>query len=618
MPPQPALVFVAVAACLYVTGDGLCTFGLGLRPSRHPARILLAMGAGLLLLVALGANLYLWGAVPTVGALSPGLPLALAAISVAGWLRAPARAPSPAAIPAWIASPLLAAAAVGTALVLWPMLASGGPGGFYYSNNGEFSTYAALADLVLRIPAGAPLDLPIDSAFTREGIVGVLCGVLARLLHVPPIFLVQPLGAVLAAMFFAGLALWLAAYLARAGARAPGVALAAVVLGGFLASAVTQAVWTLSFLSQYVAFALFGAVLGWLPWAELPGASARAKIVGAGLAGGLLASTALLVYPEQAPLILAFGLLFALPRWSLGGRALARSVATGAGVALATGPLGIRFLVDRMRLGLGSGWDLFGQGWLAVATNLAGFTSRFWGGIGPSILPTAGLAAFAVLLALAIASGVRALATDRRSPLGIAAAGSLAVLAGTALLFGWAVLDERQSSYAAVKFASGYLWIPVLTVAAWAATAVRRASTGVAVAAIAVVATAHVAGGVAFARGVASDADATRLLPWDLGVGARVIPPDETPFLLTATRRRLDGTQEEIAKYHLDALYLWKGSIEPDPEGRVMNHPAFQATGQRWIISPHLRENGATTQGPVPPGFVRVVDRPGYAIYRLP
>jgi hypothetical protein len=577
------------------------------------------VGAGLLGLLVLGANLYLWGAVPTVAVLSPALPLALAALSVAGWLLAPARAEAPPALPSRIAAPLLAVAALAAALVLRPTLGTGGPGGFYYSNNGEFSTYAAFADILLDRSAGVPIDLPVPTALSREGVMAVLCGVLARVLGIPPLLAVQPLAAVLAAMFFAGVALWLAAQLARADARPLGIALATVLVGGFLASATTQTVWTLSFVSQYAVFALLGTLLAWIPWATVPGASRRAKIIGAGVVGGVLASTALLTYPEMAFLVIGCGLLFALPRWGLDRRALALALAVGAGVALSTGPLGIRFLRDRMGSGLASGWDLFGdpEQPLAIATNLAGFTSYFWPGSEPVLLRVAGLAAFGALALWALACGARALVKDRRAPLGTAAIASLAFFAGTALLFTWVALDEQRSTYVAVKFTAAFLWIPVLAIAATAATAPRGLVAGLAAAAIAVVAAGHLAGGLAVARGIADDAEATRVGPWDLGVGARLIPPDESPYLLAPWWVRDDGTPEEIPKYHLDALYLWKGRIETGPGGRVMNHPAFQYTGQRWVISPHMREHGETIPvSGLPPTYVPVLERPGYSIYR--
>jgi hypothetical protein len=621
MPPHPVLVLAASAVCFFVTGDGLCTWALGLRPSWHPARILLGIGAGVLLQLVVGANLYLWGASPTAAALVPWLPLGLAAISVAGWLRAPARVPAPPALPPWILAPFLAAAALGAGLVLWPTL--GGGGGFYFSNNGEFSSYAAITDFVLRNPVdarfdlGMPLGMPLRS---REGAVAVLCAGVAALLRVPPLFVVQPLSALFAAMLFGGVALWLATHATRAGARPAGVALATVLLAGYLASPSSQQVWTFPFLSQFLASALLGAALGWIPWAELPAASRRGKALAAGAVGGALASAWLIAYPEMAPLMIGFGLLFALPRWSLDLRPLGLAAAVAAAVTAAAGPLGIRFYLDRLGFHLTVGWDLFGGTGdpLRLATNLLGLTSVDpWGPEKIGLLPIGATAAFCALAAGAIAWGAGR-AKDRRDAGAWAAAASVAFLAISACLFVWARLDPSRNTYVAVKFASGFLWVPVLTIAAWVVTTPRGPLAAVAAAAIGIVAAAQATGAVAFARGVAADAEVTRLQPWDLGIGARLIPPGEEVFLAEpVSPGQPDGAPILNATYRLDLLFLWKGRIEPDAEGLVLTPPARRWKGERWVIAPNFRAGGRTIRTEVPPAYVAIVERPAYSIYRL-
>jgi hypothetical protein len=625
VPPHPVLVLAASAACFYATGDGLCTWALGLRPSWHPARILLAIGAGVLLLLVLAASLYIWGAAPTAAALSPWLPLALAATSAAGWWRARARAPAPPALPPWILAPFLAAAALGAGLVLWPTL--GGGGGFYYSNNGEFSNYAAITDFVLRNPIDARSDLIVPLR-SREGAIAVLCAEVAALLRVPPLFVVQPLSALFAAMLFGGVALWLATHATRAGARPAGVALAAVLLAGFVASPSSQRFWTLPFLSQFLALALLGAALGWLPWAELPAATPRGKIVAAGAVGGVLVSGWLTAYPEMAPLVIGFGFLFALPRWGLEPRALPLAAAVAAAVTTSAGALGFGFFLDRLGLrtrltngteDLAVGWDLFGapEKPLRLATNQLGFTSIApWGPEEPGLLPIVALVAFGALVAGAIAWGAMR-AKDRRDAGVWAAAASVAFLAISACLFVWVRLDPSRTTYIAVKFASGFLWVPVLATAAWVATA-PRGPLAAAAAAIGIIVAAQATGAVAFERGIAADAEATRLHPWDLGIGARLIPPGDSVFLAEPVSRRLhDGAPVVIATYRLDLLFVWKGRIEPDAEGLVLSPPPRPWKGERWVIAPAIREGGQTIRTEVPPAYAPAVERPGYTIYRL-
>jgi hypothetical protein len=603
MPPHPVLVVLAAAAYLYATGDGLCTWGLGLRPSPRPARVVLGVAAGLVVHVALAANLYLAGAVSRVDALVPWFPLALGAISLAGWLLAPARASLPPAVPARLALPFLVPAGLAAALVLSPTLGGSEPG-FYSSNNGEFSSYAAAADLSLRHPFDVRVDLPVPLR-SREGIAATLVAVVARTLAVPPLLTVQPLAALLAALFFAGLASFLAARAAAARADGIGVALAAALLAGHLLSGATLQVWTASFFSQYLAFALLGALLAWLPWASLPAATPRGRVLAAGIAGGVLSGTAFLAYPEMAPLLIGAGALFASARWRLGPRALAAAALVASLVALATGPLGLALWRERLQGGLGSGWNFFGhttEPWL-LATNVLGFTNRFWGPWVPEPLPLAGAALLAIVALARGAGEVRAGRWD------LDAAGSAALalyLLGAALLFGRAALAPLSTNYVAAKFATAFLWIPVVALAPWAFAASRATAALGAAICVAIVVVPQLRSGAAFARGLARDAAATRLGPSDLGAGARVIPPGEPVFLLAP----------DLPKYRLDALYVWKGSPDPDPRGRVLHQEAFEDRGQPWIVALPLREDGRTRPLVSPEGAVPVVERPGYAILR--
>src|SRR6185295_16601950 len=128
--------------------------------------------------------------------------------------------------------------------------------GFYFSNNGEFSNYAAIADAVQFHDAATEVGGPLG-LFSREAIVGVLGAQICALTGKAALWIIQPLAAAFAAVAFASLGLVFrhAARSYQLGSAASGVL--ALIYAWAVLSAATQCFWTLSFVSQYLAIALF-------------------------------------------------------------------------------------------------------------------------------------------------------------------------------------------------------------------------------------------------------------------------------------------------------------------------------------------------------------------------
>jgi hypothetical protein len=597
---HPLTIVVAGGAYLLVTGDFVASWLLGLAGERSPRRVLVAMASSLVVHALLLPAPYLWGWLPRLSAAFPALPLALAALSALGWWRAPRR-PVPAA-PRTPPLALLPAAIVGV-LALWPTLA-GHDSGYYFSNNGEFANYALLVDVVRAHPAAAPLDYHLGVA-GREGATALVLAAVAEPLRVPGILAVEPLSALFAMMFFASLGVLLAARLedvdAGAGARARPLPLA--VLCGGAASASTLQIWTLSFVSQYLSFAILGPLLAAAPLLVGPRGEARRLAGLRGVCVGLAVGALVVLYPDMAPATLAVAAAYVLPVWAarVGWRRSAGTAAV-AGVTAGLTPLAAVFLTDRYRTVNVAGWDFFGarDRLSTVWSNLLGFGSLF----DPSDAPRAGALVAAALIAVsAVAAALRLAGRSGRT--GVRAGLDAALLAwvlASAALFLHVALARVPTNYTAAKFAGTFLWIPILAVAATVAEA-REAWRVAASVAVVVTVVAQVATGVRFAARAGREADAFRIAAEDLAAGRRMAGPG--PVHLSAPRE---------GPFTLVALALLDGRILPDERGRLLRRDEFQWRGQPWVL--RLGPRALRARAARPAGYERVLERPGFELWR--
>jgi len=403
-------------------------------------------------LISLVVLLELYYAIPgaSIGQLAWPVTLGLAAVSLglfvrSGWTRPRVDAHGIAVI---------AIACLGTLAVLRPLL--GHPHlGFYFSNNGEFANYAALADVAQFHDSATTVGA--FGLHSREAVGSLHAAAIAQLTGYSALWVIQPVAAATAGLAFAVLGLALR-HVARAfQARWPIVVALVLIHAWAVLSASTQCFFTLSFVSQYLCVALwFGALAVLL---EVPRESEHVRTIVVGTTLGALAC----VYPEM--LLPSAGLLGTL-ELAIGRstRTVARLAIAAALAAVLANRLGFELVLGHLGVPAG-GWNIYGNthpvfDFFAAIT---GFTNPFSGPATPHAA-IVGLAAAGFAAAL-----VTAIATARREARdGIRGISNLTWVfaAGVAGIF-WVVARHGDgNNYIALKLLLGFGWLAYLGAAA--------------------------------------------------------------------------------------------------------------------------------------------------------
>lgn len=424
-----------------------------------------AIWIGLLADVLVLANLYFLIPGCTIGAVAWPATLVIAAGSVALY----AASPRPRLAVDLHAGAILVLTAFATLLVLRP-LAEQSELGFYFSNNGEFANYAAIADAVqfhgAATPVGGPLGL-----ISREAVIGVLGAQVSVLTGEAALWIIQPLAAALAALAFASLGVLLrhAARRYQLGRAASGALV--LIHGWAILSAATQCFWTLSFVSQYLSVALLSGGIAVLAEArELTGW--RRMVVLGGLLGALV-----FAYPEMtvpnAMLLAGFELAAAEPTARARGRA-ALAMAGALAIALVvTHRIGYGALAARGGVNVATGWPIYGphRPVLGFVASVTGLTNTF---AGPATRHALWPIAVAAVLGAGLVHSFAAAVTERIASLrGLYALAAMFVI-GLAGLFWIVVHRGLANNYIALKFILGYGWLAYLAAGLVAARLIAR------------------------------------------------------------------------------------------------------------------------------------------------
>jgi hypothetical protein len=415
---------------------------------------ILAMWLGLIGSIVLLVNLYYLIPGCTVNDLAWPVTLVLAAASTILYLKS-ARPKIRINAHSWV---ILILTALATALVLRPLIGQSGLG-FYFSNNGEFSNYAAITDAVQfhdsATSAGGPFDL-----VSREAVVGIVAGVVSALTGKAALWVIEPVAAAFAALAFASLGLLFRHCVSKCQLGRAASAVIGLLYAWAILSASAQTFWTLSFVSQYLSVALFFGGLLFL--AETRELARWRKIA----VLGLLLAALVCVYPEMfvpsVGLLGAFEVVVADRNLRSRARAaLTVLVALGVAVVFAN-RFGYGLLTQHGGIGA-SGWNIYGahRPVLGFLASVAGFTNTFAGPITRHVM-WASLTA--VVFGLALAHAIVRTRTDPTPSLrGLNFLGLL-FFAGVAGLFWIVVRRGLGNNYIAVKFILGFGWLAYLSV----------------------------------------------------------------------------------------------------------------------------------------------------------
>ena len=456
-------VSLTILALWLVQGFGFASWLLPDLCRHSILRGVVAIWIGLALNVVSACNLYYVVGL-TGEQLAWPLTIGLAVISIALAVWKSPRAGVRIDAFSWV---VIALSLLATLLVLRPLL-SHGELGFYYSNNGEFANYAAIADVVQFHDVATELVGPFPTV-SREAVAGLPCAVIATLTGKATLWLIQPFAAAVAALAFASLGM-VFRHVAL-GATRQGAVMLALVYAWAIVSAAAQTFWTLSFVSQYLRIALWFGTLVFL--VETHEASRTIRSIG--FAVGIAAMTC--AYPDMflpsVALLAAFELARVEPAWRARGRA---AIEIGAAMVLALvlgNRLAYELLASKLLAGTaGGGWNIFGPhhpalGYLA---NLSGLSNPFSGPRSHhAITSTIALLLFAGGLAFAVARARREPSPTLRGLLHL----GWIFFAGLALGFGLVAHWGDGNNYVVVKLVFGFGWLAYLAVGIALASLVR-------------------------------------------------------------------------------------------------------------------------------------------------
>ena len=369
------IVVIGSAFIFYLEGIGLASWILKKYAiSSKNIEVSLSISFGLAFNTFLFSNVYYLLPFFSISQLAIALNAVLMMISI-GLLIKTGRMPSR---PSRIEISTLTLSLFATGLILRPLLHLGGLG-FYFSNNGEFQHYAVLADALKFNTANFEIGGPFG-LHSRESYTSLFIAQLSSITGVPTLWLTQPVAGTFALVFFTSFAALVHVLVPRVIGRTKRL-FVYMLLTSFMLNATSQLFFSLSFVSQYLAMALFVGVFLLLS-IGVPLHSKRGII--ANILIGVLCGNVLLVYPEMYPinlfLILLYVVLLYLNKKSSTISDLLKTLLLIILIGFGSNIEGARSFFSRS-LPSSGGWNIFGDlsEFETFSGNLFGLSNPFFG-----------------------------------------------------------------------------------------------------------------------------------------------------------------------------------------------------------------------------------------------
>lgn len=335
--------------------------------------------------------------------------------------------------------------------------------GYYFSNNGEFVNYAALADFEKFHSAARDVVGPF-STHSREGAASLIVSEISSILHIPSLYVVEAVAGSLALLFFAILTQSFKLANRRNLCKRKQTILILILIC-FILNSSSQLFWSLSFLSQYICLVLLLTLIITLHlgFIENIGIQKGGGLIGAFVAGLLIS------YPEMFFLNLIFAA-------TLNFKFLIRLGWKKAMIGLAFAStsftiVGFQFFTFIRARGLvkNGGWDIYGhlRPFNTFIGNLVGLSNPFSGPMTPIF--------FVVPVVLGVVFYITFDALRNSTEIAFTyAVGLLVFICGFFILNQYRKLNEIQTNYLVLKFLLEFEFIPVILIILWAVTSKKR------------------------------------------------------------------------------------------------------------------------------------------------
>jgi len=341
-------------------------------------------------------------------------------------------------------------------LILRPLLEINGLG-FYFSNNGEFQYYAALADALKFHPSNFEVGGPFG-LHSRESYTALFIAQFSSITGIPTLWLTQPIAGTYVLIFFVTLTTLVNILVPLVFDKTKKIFIY-MLLASYMLNASTQQFFSLSFVSQYLAMALFVGVLLLLS-VGIP-IHLRERIFALSIVG-IFCGNLLLVYPEMYPinlcLILCYVVFIQIRRKSWSAQNIVASFLIIALAGFATSIEGTRSFFSRSIPSSG-GWNIFWPIWEfeTFTGNLFGLSNPFFGPPKPNNF---------LLLCLLII-GIAALNNQVKKGntwerVQIWRRMLLVVTTLAIAIYSYIYVSELGTNYILLKYILGYMWVGYL------------------------------------------------------------------------------------------------------------------------------------------------------------
>lgn len=342
---------------------------------------------------------------------------------------------------------------------------------FYYSNNGEFLSYAMHANVVQHHGYDTGSYFPGQpSTHLRETAIGILCALFSTLFIKSSFFLIQPLSyslTLLAFLSFGAILLQLKSFFKDK--RWSSYVIFTIYLGALFSAANLQ-FWTHSFMSNYLNQVI---ILGWILFYTL---SLRHRpsfdLSRNTLALGLTLAASACAYPEQiVPTTGALCFISLFLCLTMDIRSIMIRLISLAGSFVTALIAGNAFLISTLKQyvfylkGIAfskntTGWDIYGSSLhpKTLFNNLFGLTNLFWGK--KALLAHIPFYCLIILLVLGTLQTIRLLISKKIThKITCIPWLFLGYLAASTFFLCWTFYQCYSTNYPAVKFIISWIWI---------------------------------------------------------------------------------------------------------------------------------------------------------------
>lgn len=338
-------------------------------------------------------------------------------------------------------------------LILRPLLGIRGLG-FYYSNNGEFQYYAALADAIKFNPSDFDIGGPFG-IHSRESYTSIVIAEISSLVHVPTLWVTQPIAGLYTLIFFTTLTALIRTLVPDLKSGKYRLVIYSLLVS-LMFNSTTQLFFSLSFVSQYLAMAIIlGVFLLLRIGVPKRGLESPVYSIVIGITNGSL----LLIYPEMYPinitLIVLYLLLINYYQKNVAIRSLAKSIVIIVLVGFFSNIEGTKSLFSKS-LPTNGGWNIFGpiKDIDAFTGNLFGLSNPFFGPLKPSIVA---LVCLVILLFAGFSNQLKngKLWNELRIWRGLL----FTVAAFIPAIYAYIYFNQLGTNYILLKFILGNLWL---------------------------------------------------------------------------------------------------------------------------------------------------------------